>query len=422
MAWPPKVSVEATTTRTSVCAAPIPLSSQLTPANPGLGGGYSSQILTINFKSMKDFTYKQSDQTVTFEPGVTLGDLDSHLEQIHRVMAYGVVAEIGTGGHLAIGGFGPLSRQLGIAADQIISAECVLGNGSIVTTSNTENPDLLFAIKGAAWSFALVTSFTMQTSSPPSTVISYQYNVTAGSFVDLADTFKAWQKFVSQPDLDRRFASTLTLANPGLMVFSGSFFGDKESFDQLNIDAILPSGNAAVNVASSIGTQLIYDLSSALLDVAGGIPAHFYGNSLKFTNETLLPDAAVDKLFHYFDTADAGTPIWFVVWDLQGGAVADISPSATAYWHRDAIFFSQGYVVSLLSDVSDTSKAFLQGMNSLAAAAVPVGEAAYAGYVDQYLEHPLLAYWGDNVPKLKTIKSRYDPGNTFRNQQSIPLA
>ena len=199
----------------------------LTHAYTGLGGGFSDSILTVNFKNMKDFTYQPADETVTFEPGVLLGDLDTHLAQIHRVVEYGVVSDIGSSGNLAIGGFGPLSRQLGIAAGQILSAQCVLGDGSIVTTSQSKNLDLLFAIKGAAWSFALVTSFTMQTAPPPSQVISCQYNIPAESLTDLADTFKSWQKLVSQPGLDRRFASTLTLANPGILVFSGTLYGDR---------------------------------------------------------------------------------------------------------------------------------------------------------------------------------------------------
>ena len=32
------------------------------------------------------------------------------------------------------------------------------------------------------------------------------------------------------------------------------------------------------------------------------------------------------------------------------------------------------------------------------------------------------AYWGSNVDRLRTIKAKYDPGNVFHYEQSIPPA
>ncbi|KXT08743.1 hypothetical protein AC579_4141 [Pseudocercospora musae] len=384
----------------------------------GLGGQDGSLVIDLRF--LKDFAYDPNTQHVTFGSGSLLMDLDRHLAALERVMAYGVVGDIGTGGHIAIGGLGPLSRLLGLASDQLISMQCVLGDGRIVTASNRENSDLFFAMKGAAWSFAIATQFTMQTSPAPSTVTSYQFNITAGSIGGLADSFKRWQRLVADPALSRYFASTFTLTQD-LAIYSGTFFGDVETFNQLNLGLSLFDGIYGISIVSQVVTTVIHELIDVVQDLFGQIPQHFYSKSLKYTQYTLLSDAAVDTLFQYIDQTPKGVLIWFIVWDLNGGAIADIRQDATAYWNRDALFFQQSYVADVLAPITQTSYNFLNGINEVAKRLRPGSDdSAYPGYVDHLLPDPLKAYWGRNVPRLIQIKGEYDPANTFRNPQSIP--
>ncbi|KAF2168438.1 Glucooligosaccharide oxidase [Zasmidium cellare ATCC 36951] len=388
--------------------------------NNGLGGMDGS--CSIDFRNMKDFRYNEGDRTVTFGPGNLLRDLDRQLALIDRVMAYGVVGEIGTGGHMTIGGLGPLSRLLGTATDQIVSVQCVLANGQIVQANAYENPDLFFAIRGAAWSFALVTEFTMITSPAPSQVVSYQYNITIapGNAAVLADTFKSWQRFISNPALSRLFASTLTLTND-VLIFSGTYFGDEASFNQLNIEVDVLGVAIGLGITSRVVTTVVHDLVDLVTDLVGAIPAHFYSKSLKVTPQTLWSDAAVDAIFQYIESTPKGTPLYFLVWDLNGGAISDVPPTSTAYWHRDAVYFLQSYVIDLLGPVAPTSYAFLNGLNAFIQQVVPgIDDSAYPGYVDDQLPDYLTAYWGGNVEKLVSVKGRYDPGNVFRNSQSVP--
>jgi hypothetical protein len=47
--------------------------------------------------------------------------------------------------------------------------------------------------------------------------------------------------------------------------------------------------------------------------------------------------------------------------------------------------------------------------------------AAYVNYFDLELPDYATAYWGANLPRLKQVKTAFDPGNSFRHAQSVPL-
>lgn len=61
------------------------------------------------------------------------------------------------------GGNSILVSKLGYASDNIISARMVAANGSVVEISETENPDLLYAIRGAGQYFGVAVSLTIRT-------------------------------------------------------------------------------------------------------------------------------------------------------------------------------------------------------------------------------------------------------------------
>jgi len=71
-----------------------------------------------------------------------------------------MIASIGcTGSHGAVG-VGWLQRKLGSAIDNVVSARLVLADGSLVTASEEENADLLYAIRGAAPCYGIITEMT----------------------------------------------------------------------------------------------------------------------------------------------------------------------------------------------------------------------------------------------------------------------
>ena len=172
----------------------------------------------IDLKHINQRNYSSSDQTAHLGPGNHLEDVNDFLLEYGRLVPHGDAPQVGVGGHYTIGGLGRVSRQFGAATDQIIDAEVVLADGSIVKASATSNPDIYFAIRGAGASFGIVTDFHVKTFPAPGKAVAYTYNITIGDAQLQADAFKAWQKMISNPKLDWRISSQYIVFPFGSMI------------------------------------------------------------------------------------------------------------------------------------------------------------------------------------------------------------
>lgn len=313
-----------------------------------------------------------------------------------------------------------MSREWGMALDHIVEAEVVLANSSIVRASNTQHQDVLFAVKGAAAGFGIVTEFKLRTHPAPTQAVQYSFTWNFGATAEKAHLFKDWQRVIFSENITRRFSSELVVSEAGIFL-SGTFIGTRDQWHAFELEKHFPPSNTANVVTLSDWLSMISSEAEQLIqDVVGGIPASFYAKSMSFAAEDIITDDGVDAMFKYIDPAHKGTPAWFLIFDLEGGAVNDVPADATAYAHRDAIMWMQSYAISILGPVSDTTRSFLNGLNEVLASSRPgASDGTYPGYVDPYLKDPQSAYWGSNLPRLQRIKTDVDPKDVFHNPQSV---
>lgn len=321
-----------------------------------------------------------------------------------------------------MGGLGPTSRMWGTTLDHVREVEVVLANSTITRASATLNPDIFWALKGAAASFGIITEFVLETHPEPPLAVRYSYNLALGNHSKMAGMFAAWQEMISDPNLTRKLASQVIVMEFGMLI-TGTYFGPKEEFDALRFEERLGQGvtTKVVVLNDWLGTVTNWAETEAL-KLIGGFSGPFYSKSLAFRHDTLISRDGIQALFDYFDTSSKATPLWFAIFDLEAGAVNDTPQDATAYANRDALFFLQTYAVGV-GKLQDTSRNFLNGINQVVLDSMPsVTLKSYAGYVDPALEDGQKAYWGSNLPRLETLKVQIDPNDIFHNPQSVQLA
>jgi hypothetical protein len=382
-------------------------------------GGVSGGVV-VDMKHFLHFSMDRKTWRATVGSGTLLGDLTKRMhESGNRAMAHGTCPQVGVT-QATIGGLGPSSRMWGAALDHIEEMEVVLADGSIVRANPRQNVDVFWACKGAAAGFGIVTEFLLRTEEEPGECVQYSYSFTARPYKNLANTFKSWQKFVSDPKLTRKFASEVTITELG-MIISGTYFGSQKEYQKLDMDSKFPGANDKKTIMFKNWLGLVGSWAEDVaLKLGGGLSAPMYTKSLTFNGSRLIPDEVIDKIFTHLDHVKTGTLIWFIIFDLEGGAINDLSEDATAYAHRDALFYMQSYAVGI-PKLRDTTREFLRGFSNMIQEGMPGGEnfGAYAGYVDPELVHPQKMYWRGNLERLERIKAKVDPRDVFWNPQSV---
>ena len=129
------------------------------------GGGHNGAGLAlvddgmvIDLSNMKGIRVDPEAKTVRVEPGCRWKEVDHTTHAFGLATVSGVVANTGVSGLTLGGGHGFLTRQHGLTLDNLLSADVVLADGSLVHASEKENQDLFWALRGGGGNFGVVTS------------------------------------------------------------------------------------------------------------------------------------------------------------------------------------------------------------------------------------------------------------------------
>ena len=347
-------------------------------------------------------TFRYPDtHTVEVGCGAKILDLLQKLPS-DQVVATGDVSFVGVTALTLGGGYSKLLSRFGLALDNLKSARLVLADGSMVTASEEQEPDLFWALRGGGGNFGAVTSLTVAAHHVPAVL-------SAMLFVPLAsakDGILAIQEMLDgAPDcLSISFAlGTLHGGDRGLVIWplwSGDEAEGEVYFDRLTR---LPAASVLVRKWSSYADH--FDLKAE--KGWGGDKRH----SVTARSLPRMDGNVVELLLEAARTTPS-EGCWIVSHDFRGAACR-VAPEATAFPLRREHFninIISGWVGT---DATARHLEWMKGtVDRLSPLALPGGYVALLGAEER---QRVRDFYGEAIPRLSSVKARVDPNNMFRS-------
>lgn len=360
-----------------------------------VGASSADGALVLDLRQLPGQIYYDAASGLATVPAATaLSVVQQTLNGYGRSIPTGSCPSVGVAGLTMGGGLGADARRYGLTCDALVSAAVVLPSGEPVTAAADDHADLYWALRGGA-GCGVATSFTFQTF--PTTdrdVVTLVFPEDAAGRV-----IHGWHDWLGAADRTIWGMVNMTVG-PG----SG----------RCSVVLAAPAGAGpalADDLIAAIGATPTDNTSRTLDHMA--FVAYFSGGSDAVRPRAFVAGSDVVAQL----TADAAQAVvaaasaWprelgaaTAVVESLDGAVGDVAADATAFpWRRHAACV-QWYVETPTPALVDAADQWL------ATAHDAMRASSTGGYLN-YLEPstPAARYLGVNLPRLVTVRQRYDP-------------
>ena len=389
------------------------------------GGGHNAgglgsvdDGLVIDLRRLRGIRVDPRARTVRVEAGCVWGDVDHATHPFGLAVPSGFISTTGVAGLTLGGGSGYLTRSCGLTIDNLLSADVVLADGTLVTASADEHADLFWALRGGGGNFGIVTSFLFR-SHPVR-------NVIAGPTfwpIDKAEhALRAFQELIE--DAPEELGGFFTFnAVPPVPPFPEALHGelvcgvvwchvgDGSSFDRL-VRPLLAEAEPLLHGPQEMPFPVLQSFFDPLMP--SGLQQYWRADF-----QPRLSDEAIREHARHGGTLP--TPLTAVHLYPLNGAAQRVPPDATAYRQREAMW-SQNIVgvdpdPAKADDLRDWVVRYHDALHPYATTG-----GAYVNFMMDEGQDRIRATYGENYHRLRQVKRRYDPANLFHVNQNIPPA
>ena len=374
-----------------------------------VGHGTNTDGMVIDLRHLDDVEILVAgSRLVRVGAGATWGRVSAELDPRGWGLTAGDTTSVGVGGLTLGGGIGWMVRKHGLAIDNLVAARVVTADGRLLTASETENPDLFWAIRGGGGNFGVVVDFDFVAQE----VATVHFGTVTYRLDDPAALIAGWRDAMRVAP--EELSSTLVLlprtaGAPAMAQVLLCYAGDPGAPVTVADAALEPLLELGAVVEASIAERRYAEV----LEDAQHPP----GIRLVVRN-TLVPSLDAEVIAAVIAAHAGPTPTAFAIRSL-GGAFARVPADATAFAHRGAEAMVVGAVLLAETATDDEVRAALQPWRAVA----ELGSGSYVNFQgsddapDVEAAYPPATY-----ARLAAVKAAYDPDNVFARNHNIAPA
>jgi FAD/FMN-containing dehydrogenase len=362
--------------------------------------------LIIDVSRMKDIDVDETAGTATVGTGLVQKEAVAALGERGYAIPTGSEGAVGRGGVVLGGGFGLLTRRMGLACDKLVAAEIVVAEGTrsakTIHIDENNHPDLLWACRGGGGNnFGITTAYTFKLEKLADVAFLY---ATWTGLDDLPAILRTWQH--DAPVADERLTSAIAILGSGPTLSAIWYGGTREDITGA-LAPLLEIGSPEVTVTEDSWPGVYADV-----DKAENVDnSKFFSQFIKRP----FPDDAIDLICKFMANTPGPAGNYFL--SSFGGAVCNEPPGGSAFPHRDALFYCEPGAEWNGSELTSTALAWVA---DFARALRPYVDGAYVNVPNVSASDWETQYYGSHVDRLRQVKATYDPLNVFSFEQSVP--
>ena len=391
------------------------------------GHAMADGAVAIDLRQMRSVEVDAARRVARVAGGALWEDVDAATVPHGLATTGGTFGDTGVGGLTLTGGIGFLMGTAGLTCDNLVGAEVVTADGSVVQAGESGDggeggesghPELLWALRGGGGNFGVVTEFTfaLHPLGPiqlGAIVVPVEY---AGAALAAAAELASQAPpelvvFVVGPTVNARDGAPLDPTAEPVLRIALVYQGEPDSAEAvIHPLRSLPGARGGFVAASYAEAQA----------VSGVIPfalRHYWKGH--FVRE--LDGPAIDAVVTGLATAPGGMS--FMLLEAITGQARSEPAGGAAFGQRDA-----HWNVTALAIWQDPAEDARQiGWARQTADALRRSSLTGAGYgnyapVDETAERVRAAFGVERFARLAAVKRRYDPDNVFRFNHNIPPA
>jgi FAD/FMN-containing dehydrogenase len=380
----------------------------------GGGLGICDDGLVIDLAAIRHTRVDPAARTVVVGGGCTWADVDHATHAFGLATPSGIISTTGVGGLTLGGGIGHLTRKCGLTIDNLISADLVLADGSFVKANAEENSDLFWAIRGGGGNFGVVTSFTFRLH-PIDTVYAgpMLYELSDAAEVmkwyrhlikTAPDDLNGWFAFVTVPPAPP-FPEHLHLKKMCGIIWTWT--GDIQEGEKV-FEPIREFKKAALDFVGPLPQPVLQSMFDGIYPP--GLQWYWRADFVReLSDEAIAQHLKFSKVLPTMHCTMHLYPI--------NGAASRVGKQETAWNYRDATWAQ--VMVGVDPDPANNEKTISWAKSYWEALHPYSAGGAYVNFMMDEGEERVKATYGENYPRLRQIKNRYDPDNLFRVNQNI---